>query len=67
MSNDAEVSMYNYRKFIGDDDFAAFRSALHGGDQALDGTVIVASTGESRKLSSFWRGRDLIIEFGSLT
>ncbi len=67
MSNDADVSAYNYQKFIGDDDFSVFRSVLHGGDQAPDGTVIVAATGESRELSSFWRGRDLILEFGSLT
>ena len=58
---------YNYPTFVGDDDFLAFRHALPVGSQAPDVPVVVAATGETARLSDFWRDADLLIEFGSLT
>ncbi len=58
---------YNYARFVGDDDFLAFRTALPVGSKAPDVPVVVAATGESAQLSDYWRDRDLLIEFGSLT
>jgi hypothetical protein len=58
---------YNYRTFVGDDDFLAFRTALPVGSMAPDFAVTVAATAEPARLSDFWRERDLLIEFGSLT
>lgn len=58
---------YNYTTFEGTEDFLAFRTALPAGSQAVDGPVIDAATGERRMLSDYWAGKDLVIEFGSLT
>ena len=58
---------YNYTTFVGDDDFLAFRTALPVGSKAPDFAVTVAATGEQALLSDYWRDRDLVIEFGSLT
>ena len=58
---------YNYAKFVGDDDFLAFRTALPVGSKAPDVPVVVAATGESARLSDYWRDHDLLIEFGSPT
>ena len=62
-----EICAYNYPECIGDDDFLAFRTALLVGSAAPDVAVTVAATGEPGRLSDFWRGADLVIEFGSLT
>ena len=67
MSGNESHSDYNYRKFIGDDDFLAFRSALPVGSEAPDSSVIDIDSGETRHLSDYWKDRDLVIEFGSLT
>jgi hypothetical protein len=37
------------------------------GSAAPDVAVTVADTGKPRRLSDYWSGRDLVIEFGSLT
>lgn len=58
---------YNYAVFEGTDDFLAFRTALPIGSLAPDGEVVIAATGQRARLSDFWRGHDLVIEFGSLT
>lgn len=58
---------YNYAVFEGTDDFLAFRTALPIGSLAPDGEVVIAATGQCARLSDFWRGNDLVIEFGSLT
>jgi len=58
---------YNYAKFVGDDDFLAFRTALPVGSKAPDVPVVVAATGESAQLSDYWRGRRLLIECDSVT
>ena len=67
MGEQDAVHTYNYTKFIGDDDFLAFRTALPVGSAAPDVAVTVAATGEPGHLSDYWRDADLVIEFGSLT
>lgn len=67
MNTAGSTSEYNYAVFDGTDDFFAFRTALPVGSLAPDGEVVVASTGQQSRLSEFWRGQDLVIEFGSLT
>jgi hypothetical protein len=61
------IAAYNYAEFIGDDDFIAFRTALPVGSAAPDVTLTDAATGDAVRLSDYWRGVDLVIEFGSLT
>ena len=63
----SDVETYNYATFVGDDDFLAFRTALPVGSLAPEAEVLLAETGEPVRLSDFWRGQDLLIEFGSLT
>jgi hypothetical protein len=61
---------YNYAGFPLDmdmADFVAFPDALRAGERAPDGDLIDASTGETVRLSGFWRGGPLVIEFGSFT
>lgn len=64
---DVDAEAYNYPIFEGTDDFLAFRTALPVGSVAPDAPVIDAATGREGRLSDHWRGRDLLIEFGSLT
>jgi len=61
------VEAYNYATFEGSDDFLAFRRALPVGSPAPDVTTTAADTGEPARLSDYWRDRDLLVEFGSLT
>ena len=63
----AEVETYNYATFDGTDDFLAFRTALPVGSTAPDAAAISLESGAPVRLSDFWRGRDVLIEFGSLT
>ncbi len=65
--NRREAEAYNYASFEGTDDFLAFRTALPVGSAAPDVAVTLAETGEPARLSDFWRDRDLLVEFGSLT
>ena len=63
----AEIGAYNYTEFVGTDDFLPFRKVLPVGSMAADFPVILPETGREVKLSDYWRERDLVIEFGSLT
>lgn len=63
----AKVEAYNHAAFEEGSDFLAFRTALPVGSIAPDITATLLDTGEPVQLSSFWRERDLVIEFGSLT
>ena len=65
--NRRQVEAYNYAAFEGTDDFLAFRTSLPVGSAAPDVAVTVADSGEPARLGDFWRDRDLLIEFGSLT
>lgn len=64
-----EIASYNYATFEAseEDVFPGFRNALPVGSAAPDAVVTVASTGQTARLSDYWRGHDLVIEFGSLT
>ena len=62
-----DIAAYNYATFEGTDDFLAFRRALPVGSAAPDVAATVADTGEPVRLSDYWRDRDLLVEFGSLT
>ena len=64
---------YNYEHFdayveSGEDEreFAAFPNLLHAGERAPDGEL-TALDGEHVRLSDLWRGRGLVLEFGSFT
>jgi hypothetical protein len=61
------IDQYNYPTFEGTDDFLAFRAALQVGSPAPDGPVFSLDDDEKVTLSKFWQGRDLLVEFGSLT
>ena len=64
------MSNYNYAQFpldMDEVDFDAFPSALTVGERAPSANVLDASTGESVRLSSFWRSGPCVIEFGSIT
>jgi len=67
MDQPDQIEAYNYATFEGTDDFLAFRRALPVGSPAPDVTATVADTGEPVRLSDYWRDRDLLVEFGSLT
>lgn len=67
MTSVDDIKAYNYARFEGTDDFLAFRTALPVGSAAPDFPVIDAATGQAGRLSDYWRDRDLLIEFGSIT
>jgi hypothetical protein len=65
---------YNYERF--DDyvahggeqaEFAAFPNLLHAGDPAPEITGVLLADGERITLSSIWRKRTVVVEFGSFT
>jgi hypothetical protein len=64
----SELETYNYAHFSSaGDHFNAFKSLNRVGTTAPDFRGVLLSTGESTAISSFWRDRDVLIEFGSLT
>lgn len=67
MAGTGANAAYNYSVFEGRDDFLAFRNIAQVGSRATDFDVIDAATGAPSKLSDHWHGRDLLVEFGSLT
>jgi hypothetical protein len=69
MDERQEIESYNYATFEASEEavFPGFRTALPVGSAAPDVAVTIADTGQPAHLSDFWRGRDLVIEFGSLT
>lgn len=62
---------YNYRHFVLDENeqanFRAFRDLMHAGDDAPDGDLVDARSGERVTLSALWKRKHLILEFGSFT
>lgn len=59
---------YNYASFPADMDMATFngfRDHIRPGMKAPDGELTDAATGERVRLSDFWKGGPLIVEFGS--
>ena len=67
MDDRQTIEAYDYAAFEGTDDFLAFRTALPVGSPAPDFAVTLADNGVAARLSDFWRDRDLLVEFGSLT
>lgn len=73
MATLTEIETYNYAHFgesgdgAGGSNFLAFRTTLPVGSMAPDFTAILLSSAQSVRLSDFWRERDTLIEFGSVT
>lgn len=67
MTDQAEVEAYNYARFVGEDRFLDFRAILPVGSMAPDTTLTLLDTEQPVRLSEYWRERDVLIEFGSLT
>ncbi|HAL47593.1 MAG: hypothetical protein FI707_06020 [SAR202 cluster bacterium] len=64
------TSAYNYEIFpldMTDDEFTAFPDVLKTGAKAPDGVLIDVATGESVRLSDYWKNGPVLIEFGSIT
>ena len=61
---------YNYVNFPRDmcmADFDRFAESAKVGERAPDGELVDAATGETVKLSDYWKAGLLVIEFGSVT
>ena len=61
---------YNYEHFPQDLDgasFSAFRNGLRVGEPAPDGEATRLEDETHVRLSEYWRGCPMIIEFGSVT
>jgi hypothetical protein len=67
VSDHVETEAYNYTEFVGSEDFLAFRTILQVGSPAPDFTATLLESGQPVRLSDYWRQRDVLIEFGSLT
>ncbi len=68
------VESYNYPTFDGyvatgadEREFAAWPNLLHAGEQAPDIVATILDTGEQVALSSIWKRRSVVVEFGSFT
>lgn len=65
------MSDYNYDHFTLSDEeqaaFDAFRRTSRVGLRAPDAELVDAVSGQRLRLSSLWRERPLVLEFGSLT
>ena len=62
------MNAYNYESFPIDMDaavFVGFPDHIRPGMRAPDGAVVDVSRGREVRLSDFWRGGPLIVEFGS--
>ncbi len=73
MTTDA-IAAYNYASFDGyvasgadDREFAAWPDLLHVGQPAPDIVATELDTGQRIALSSVWRQRTVVVEFGSFT
>lgn len=73
MTTDA-IETYNYATFDGyvatgadTREFAAWPNLLHVGAEAPDIVATSLDSGERIALSSLWRRRSVVVEFGSFT
>ncbi len=64
---DNEIAAYNYSEFVGSEKFLEFRAVLPVGFDAPDVSATLLETGRPVRLSDYWRERDVLMEFGSLT
>lgn len=67
MDTQSGIEKYNYAVFEGSESFLDFRTVLQIGSAAPDFEATLLETGEPARLSGYWRERDVLIEFGSLT
>lgn len=67
MTDQAKIEDYNYAVFVGSEEYLAFRTLLPVGSSAPDFQATLLDTGQSVKLSEYWKKSDVLIEFGSLT
>lgn len=67
MDEQVEIEKYNYREFVGSEEFMTFRTHLPVGSSAPDCQAQLLDSGRQVKLSEYWGKSDLLIEFGSLT
>lgn len=67
MANIGEIEGYNYSVFVGSEDFMDFRTLVPVGSSAPDFEAKLLETGGPVKLSEYWKGNDVLIEFGSFT
>ncbi len=61
------MDAYNFERWMQGSDFGSFPGVARVGTQAHDFSATLLATGESIPLSRYWKERDLVIEFGSLT
>lgn len=67
MASKEEIEEYNYGVFAGSEEFVAFRTLLPVGSPAPDFAATLLDTGQSIRLSDYWKKGDVLIEFGSFT
>ena len=68
VSQQTTIELYNYPGFQGgESDFMAFRSGLPVGSAAPGFTAISLDSNAPVQLSDYWKGGDVVVEFGSLT
>lgn len=67
MANQAEIEEYNYSVFVGSEEFLSFRTLLPVGSPAPDIQATLLETGQSVRLSEYWKKSDVLVEFGSFT
>ena len=67
MANIDDIEGYNYAVFVGSENFMDFRTLLPVGSSAPDFEARLLETGQSVKLSEYWKKSDVLIEFGSFT
>ena len=67
MPDRTPIENYNYSVFVGADDFLSFRTLLPVGSSAPDCEAKLLETGQTAKLSEYWKRNDVLIEFGSFT
>jgi hypothetical protein len=66
MPEESEIQKYNYTDFVSSD-FLPFRTHLPVGTAAPDFQATLLETGQTVRLSDYWKKSDLVVEFGSLT
>lgn len=62
-----QTGTYNYSVFEGQGDFEDFATLLRAGAGAPDFAATLLETGQTVRLSDYWRQQDLVVEFGSFT
>lgn len=68
MAIQTEVEWYNYAEFaLSGSEFLDFRTILPVGAKAPDLTLTDLDSGQIVQLSEYWKDKDLLVEFGSLT